>query len=79
MTHHLILILMMQLLLGQAAVAQDKPVDNSINDLIEQLDNASFAKREAATKALVAKGAAAIDPVAKAAEGQSLEVTIRWK
>jgi hypothetical protein len=84
MRRQIILIFITQLLVvcGVSANAQEKKADEKKADvevakLIEQLDSASFNKREAATRALVDKGSDVVAAVAKAAEGDALEVTIR--
>jgi hypothetical protein len=61
-----------------AAIAQNAaPTAEQISQWIKDLDSDDFATRERATTSLAAAGRAAIDPVAKAAEGESLEVTSR--
>ncbi len=49
----------------------------SVDKLIADLDSNDFKTRDQATRALVERGAEAIQPVAKAAQGASLEVTSR--
>jgi hypothetical protein len=48
-----------------------------IQQWVKELDADSFAARQAATRSLIAAGRPVIDAVAKAAEGESLEVTTR--
>ena len=57
------------------AAAQSTP--EQIRQWVKELDADSFAARQAATRKLIEAGKAAIDETAKAAEGESLEVTTR--
>src|SRR6516162_10619468 len=59
-----------------APVAADNDADK-IDQLIEQLGSGTFKDREAATKALDAIGAPALEKLRKAAEGEELEIKRR--
>ncbi len=60
-----------------AQPADDAKSSDQIAALIKQLNDDRFAVREGATRNLVRIGAAAIAPLAKAAQGSQLEVTTR--
>lgn len=57
--------------------AQILPDAAGIAALVEQLDSDSFAERQAASDRLTSIGRPAVDALAKAAVGDSLEVTVR--
>jgi hypothetical protein len=63
------------LLAGPATADKDDP--QQIDKLIEQLGSGSFQEREAATKALDAIGAPALEKLRKAAESDDIEVSRR--
>jgi hypothetical protein len=68
-------LLLISALPAAAVLADDPPAD--IPALIEQLEDADFSRREAAVHALGKRGREAIDPLVKAAAGNSPEATSR--
>jgi hypothetical protein len=60
-----------------AALRDEVSVDDQIADWIRQLNSSQFAKRDDASRKLRGLGAAAIPALAKAATGDSREVTLR--
>jgi hypothetical protein len=75
-----ILPLLASIALALPALAQDPPAKAAADEiarLIKDLDSAEFPVREKATERLVEIGAPAIAPLAKAVQGESLEVTAR--
>ncbi len=58
------------------ASAADEP-SPQIADWVEELRSDKFGNRETATRALVAAGPAAVDPLTHAAEGANLELALR--
>lgn len=67
-------------LYAQENAAQSPPAETakpSVEQLIQDLDSNDFKVREQATRGLIEQGEAAVEPVARAAAGDSLEVTSR--
>src|SRR5690242_11467003 len=60
-----------------ACAEENEPSSQQIAQWIVQLGDHSFAARDAASKELLKSGEAAIDAVAAAATGDSLEATVR--
>jgi hypothetical protein len=62
---------------GQKASADTAPPTAKIEQLISRLASADFRTREDAARALMAAGAATIEPLTKAAQAKDLEVSYR--
>ena len=62
---------------SQVTGTQTTPLVEEIAKLVQQLDAGRFAERQSASQKLTAAGKAAIPALAKAALGDSLEMTVR--
>src|SRR5688572_1526960 len=71
----MIVLLLVAALPGSPARGQAPPAE--VSALIEQLDDADFARREAAVAALRKLGRQSVEPLVTAATGTSPEVTSR--